>query len=76
MNEELYAFLQAFDNDDLPDGAWQAMIEDGVRAWNNDKSAKRDPFDTFLQYVAETERQENRSNYDSVSTGGSHREDT
>lgn len=59
MNEELFAFLQAFDNDDAPDGAWQAQIEDGVTFWNEDKKTNLDPFDTFLDYVAEAERQEN-----------------
>ncbi len=59
MNEELFAFLQAFDNDDAPDGAWQAQIEDGVTFWNEDKKTSLDPFDTFLNYVEEADRQEN-----------------
>lgn len=55
MKDTLFAFLQAFDDDSLPDGAWQAMIEDGVTAWNEAEKANLDPFENFLEYVAETE---------------------
>ncbi len=59
MNNELFAFLQIFDDDDLPDGAWQAKIEDGVEEWNKDHpTAKLDPFDTWLAYIKACENQE------------------
>ena len=56
MEEELYSFLQAHDDDDASDGAWQAMIEDGVVFWNEDKGTTLDPFETFLEYCEEGDR--------------------
>lgn len=72
MNETLFAFLQAFDDDEAPDGAWQAKIEDGVVAWNEDNNKDLNPFNTFLNYVEEHENRENQSAYNFIST----REDT
>ena len=61
MNTELFGFLQAFDDDDLPDGAWQAKIEDGVVAWNEDKGTNLSPFDTWVEYVEVAETREANS---------------
>lgn len=47
----LIGFLEAYDHDDLPDGAWQAMIEDGVKDFNEWQGASVDPFDGFMAYV-------------------------
>lgn len=47
----LIDFLEAYDHDDLPDGAWQAMIEDGVKAYNEEFGARIDPFDGFMAYI-------------------------
>lgn len=47
----LIGFLEAFDHDDLPDGAWQAMIEDGVEAYNKEFGAHIAPFDGFMAYA-------------------------
>jgi len=58
MKTELFGFLSAFDDDSAPDGAWQAMIEDGVIAWNEDNKTNLDPFDTFHAYVEEAERRQ------------------
>ena len=47
----LFDFLEAYDHDDLPDGAWQAMIEDGVKDFNDAFEANVDPFDGFMAYI-------------------------
>jgi len=46
----LCSYLQVYDNDDLPDGAWQAMIEDGVDAFNEDYGTVYDRNEGFLIY--------------------------
>lgn len=47
----LFDFLIAYDHDDLPDGAWQAMIEDGVKDFNDEFGAFVDPYEGFMAYV-------------------------
>lgn len=48
---DLIGFLEAYDHDDLADGAWQAMIEDGVKDYNEWQGASVDPFDGFMAYI-------------------------
>lgn len=48
---EVFDFLSAYDDDSLSDGAWQCLIEDGVRAYNANYDTDLDPFDTFVAYA-------------------------
>ncbi|MFA7667328.1 MAG: hypothetical protein WCY32_14560 [Burkholderiaceae bacterium] len=47
----LFDFLETFDHDDLSNGAWQAVIEDGVKAYNKEFGTNVDPFEGFMAYV-------------------------
>lgn len=47
----LVDFMQAFDNDDLSDGAWQAMLEDGGDAYAETFGVKISGYDAFMEYV-------------------------
>ncbi len=47
----LIGTLSAYDNDDLSDGAWQAMLEDGAKAFTQAYGIRIDPFDGFMEYV-------------------------
>lgn len=47
----LFDYLEAYDHDELADGAWQAVIEDGVKAYNQRFGTNVDPFDGFMAYV-------------------------
>lgn len=49
--DTLIAYLSAFDNKDLPDGAWQAMLEDGAKAFSEDFGISIEPFDAFMEYA-------------------------
>lgn len=55
--QELFYAMQAYDDDTLSDGAWQAMLESGADAWAAMKSeaAKQpvhiDTFDAFMHYL-------------------------
>ena len=53
----LVAYLEAWDDDDLSDAMWQAMIEEGVKFYNNDNGTNIDPFDGWLIYINEKENQ-------------------
>jgi hypothetical protein len=46
-------FLEAWDNDELPDGAWWAMLMEGVEAYNDEYDGDIDPHDGVLAYVYE-----------------------
>lgn len=45
-------FMAAFDDPDLADGAWQAMLEDGGRAYAEEFGVDIDGFDAFHEYLA------------------------
>lgn len=49
--DSLIGFMSAYDNDDLSDGAWQAMLEDGAKAFSKHFGIRIDPFDAFMEYV-------------------------
>lgn len=51
LPEELLEQMWASDNDDLPDGAWQAVIEDAVIVYNKQHKTKFDPFEAWLTYI-------------------------
>jgi hypothetical protein len=47
----LIAALDAANNDDLPDGAWFAVLEDTVEFYNEEHGTDFDPNDTVHQYL-------------------------
>ena len=50
----LVAFLDGWmgcDDDDLPDGAWQAIIEEGVAEWAVINRVCIDTLDGFMEYL-------------------------
>lgn len=49
--EELMEMMWAADDDDLPDGAWQAVIEDAVTMYNQMRGTEFDPFEAWLYYI-------------------------
>jgi len=51
MNKELNAFMEAHDNPNASDGAWQAMLEDAVVMYNEQNGTDYDPFDSWMEYI-------------------------
>lgn len=49
--QSLVDFVSAYDNSDLPDGAWWDMLEEGVAAWSDWAGVRIDPHDGVLEYV-------------------------
>lgn len=49
--EQLFLWMEDFDNAELPDGAWQAVLEDAVTTFNEENNTQFDPLDSFLEYV-------------------------
>lgn len=50
MNPKLQHFLTALDDDDLPDGAWWAKLEDGVTEWNRVNGTNLNTHETIEEY--------------------------
>lgn len=48
--DSLIKYIETFDDDDLPDGAWQCMIEDSVEMYNEANNTKYNPTDVFIYY--------------------------
>jgi hypothetical protein len=53
----LFEYMELFDDDDAPDGAWQAILEDAVETFNEANGTNYDPNDAFHDYI------ENSGNY-------------
>jgi len=51
-HEKVFYYMESWDDGNLPDGAWWAMLEDGVKCFNEEHGTKYDPFDTVHEYVA------------------------
>lgn len=45
-------FLDAYDDDNLSDGAWWSRLEEGVTAWNELNNDNLDPHEIVSEYVA------------------------
>lgn len=51
MKDDLLYYMQANDDEALSDGAWQAKLEDAVKAYNRNHSTSHDPFSMFMEYL-------------------------
>ena len=53
LRQKLFSSMHFEDKhkDDLPDGAWQAMLEAVVVEFNEDENTDFDPHTMFLEYV-------------------------
>ena len=51
IGTELYYFVDAMNDDDLPDGAWWAMLEEGVRNYNSEYGTNYDPHEAVHRYL-------------------------
>ena len=49
--EALVGFMSAFDEVDLPDGAWQAMLESGGEAFAQEWNVAIGGYDAFMEYI-------------------------
>lgn len=47
---KLFSYMESFDDDDAPDGAWQAMLMQAVTDYNETYEANYDPNEMFLAY--------------------------
>ena len=57
---EMYQAMKVTDEiaaDDIPDGAWQAMLEDTARQYASSKSLYIDSFDAFMGYLEWSNKQ-------------------
>ena len=52
-DDHLFGYLSGHDEDDAPDGAWWAKLEDGVTFYNEQRHTNHDPFDTVHRYIAQ-----------------------
>jgi hypothetical protein len=52
-DDHLFGYLSVHDDEDAPDGAWWAKLEDGVRFYNEQHHTNHDPFDTVHRYIAQ-----------------------
>ena len=50
----LVDFMRAWDMDDLPDGAWQAYLEEGAEVYSDEFLIAIDPHDAFIEYCTAT----------------------
>ena len=55
LGDELYYFIDAHNDDDAPDGAWWAILEDSVTFWNKDHGTSYDENDTVHSYLRRKE---------------------
>lgn len=51
LPDELYYFIDAHNDDDAPDGAWWAILEDAVSYWNKEHGTNFDENDTVHAYL-------------------------
>jgi len=57
---EMYQAMKVTDEiaaDDIPDGAWQAMLEDTARQYASDNKLYVDSFDAFMDYLEWSNKQ-------------------
>jgi len=50
-DDYLFAYLSVHDDEDAPDGAWWAKLEDGVTYYNEQHGETLDPHETVHAYL-------------------------
>jgi hypothetical protein len=59
MNKELCGFLDGWQEasgaEDMPDGAWQCVMMEGVEAYNTENNTKFDPHEGWLYWIQHRE---------------------
>ena len=61
MNDDLYYFMDAHNDDDAPDGAWWGILENSVTLYNEGAGTCLDPYEMVHAYIerkAEEQRNE------------------
>lgn len=53
--EKIFAYMDSLNNHELPDGAWQAQLEEAVVSYNDAMGTNFDPYDTFIDYCLSKE---------------------
>lgn len=51
MNDDLYYYMDAFNDEDAPDGAWWAILENAVTFFNAENETSYDPFEMVHAYI-------------------------
>ena len=51
LSDELFWFIDAHNDDDLPDGAWFAVLEDAVTYWNKKHGTNFDENEAVHAYL-------------------------
>lgn len=51
---DLFHYMNACNDPEASDGAWQAMLESAVEVFNADNSTDYDPFDSWHEWMAWT----------------------
>jgi len=52
MDDALFDFMDIYNDQSLPDGAWQAMLQDAVEVYNKVNGTDHEPHQSFLDYVS------------------------
>jgi hypothetical protein len=51
LKNTLFPYIDAWNNPDAPDGAWQAMMESGVESYNQEHNTDYDFCDIMGEYI-------------------------
>jgi len=51
----VYAYMEDFDNAELPSLEWQEQLENAVQDYNDSYHTQHKPHQTFLEYCAQKE---------------------
>ncbi len=58
IDDHLYGHMSVSDDDDAPDGAWWAMLEEAVVRYNEQHNKHYDPFETVHAYIRQKESEQ------------------
>lgn len=49
--DKLFCHMEAVEDEDMPDGAWQQMLEDAAEHWGRENNIRVDGYDAFMEYL-------------------------
>lgn len=49
--KKLFDYMSNFDDDELPDGAWEQVLKDSITEYNRINNTNHDEHDYWLRYV-------------------------